>query len=235
MRRLRGAVPAVLVVVCLLLITVSPALLLLAVQIRLPWSRLGDAGQAYGAASAVLSGLALLGVAVSLVIQQRQNRMTEEQTVRQRHFELIRLTLNDLKYLNSWGFASNVDYDPALIGFSNLILTYWLMLWRIGHVDEDVLRSSARTFFAGQVGRDHWQQDGKTWPAAESRDRRFVEILNEEYRRAIEAGPPSVVPPKRVPGVPDSRRPRLVRYGFLGAAAVTSAVGGYLAGRNRRA
>jgi hypothetical protein len=40
--------------------------------------RLSDVGQAYGAVSAVVSGLALLGVAVSLVIQQRQNRMTEE-------------------------------------------------------------------------------------------------------------------------------------------------------------
>lgn len=230
MRRLRGLVPVSVGVACLALITASPALLLLAVQLPLPWGQLGDAGQAYGAASAVLSGLALLGVAVSLVIQQRQHRMTEEQTVRQRHFDLVRLTLDDMKFLNSWGFAPKVDYDPALVGFSNLILTHWLMLWRVGHVDEDTLRSNARVFFAGQVGRDHWRQDGGSWPTVGPRDKQFVEVLDQEYRRAVEVGPPTVVPPKHAPVAAGRRWPAALGYGVL----ITSAVGGYLAGRNRR-
>src|SRR5262249_16694631 len=154
MPRVRKFLPASLVVAGVVLMTTSPALMLLTVQLPLPWARLSDVGQDYGTVSAIVSGLALLGVAVSLVMQQWQNRMTEEQTVRERHFDLIQLTLEDLKFLYSWGFAPDVDYDPALIGFSNLILTHWSMLWRIGHVDERTLRSNAAVFFAGQVGRD---------------------------------------------------------------------------------
>ncbi|WP_203726454.1 DUF6082 family protein [Paractinoplanes durhamensis] len=217
-----------------MLITASPVLMLLAVQLPLPWNQLGDAGQAYGATSAVLSGLALLGVAVSLVIQQRQHRMTEEQTVRQRHFDLVRLTLDNMKFLNSWGFVPQVDYDPALIGFSNLVLTYWLMLFRIGHMDEEMLRTNARGFFAGQVGRDHWRQDGESWPAIGERDKKFVEILNEEYHRAMESGPATVVPPKHHATEIDRRLPAGARQALVYGAVIGTAVGGYLAGRSRR-
>jgi hypothetical protein len=230
------------IVAGVLLIMASPALMLLAIKLPLPWGQLSDVGQAYGAASAVMSGLALLGVAVSLVIQQRQNRMTEEQTVRQRHFDLVRLTLNDLKFLYSWGFEPEVDYDPALVGFGTLILTHWLMLWRIGHIDESTLRTNARAFFRGQVGRDHWRHGGDSWPANDGRDRRFVHILTEEYRRAVDDGPPSVVPPQhgqpeaRIPGglAPERRSPDHVNAVRLGSAIAAAALGGYLVGRRRR-
>src|SRR6266536_2893354 len=75
------------------LIVASPLLMAWVARIRLPWRDLGDIGQAYGAVSAVVSGLAICGVAASLIMQQRQNRTTELHTVRQRHFDLVRLTL----------------------------------------------------------------------------------------------------------------------------------------------
>jgi hypothetical protein len=245
MLRLRKFLPALLVLAGLLLVTASPGLMLLAVQLPLPWGQLSDVGQAYGAVSAVMSGLALLSVAGSLVIQQRQNRMTEEQTVRQRHFDLVRLTLDDLKFLYSWGFAPDVEYDPALVGFSNLILTHWLMLWRIGHVDERMLRSNARVFFAGEVGRDHWRRDGGTWPAIDRRDKQFIDVLNDEYRRAIEMGPPTVVPPRRARAgtgaaslgsarTSSDRLHTATTRPLLWSALAAAAVGGYLAGRRRR-
>src|SRR4051812_15048037 len=113
MRGRRFLLPGLLVLVVAAVI-LSPGLMVLAVGYPLPWARLGDVGQAYGAVSALVSALALLGVAVSLVIQQRQNRMVEEQAVRQRHSELVRLTLEDERFLYSWGEMPVVDYDPAL-------------------------------------------------------------------------------------------------------------------------
>jgi hypothetical protein len=38
------------------------------------WERLGNIGQTYGAASAMLSVLALIGVTVSLILQARESR-----------------------------------------------------------------------------------------------------------------------------------------------------------------
>lgn len=229
MRRGRS-VPLVLALVCVLgLVIVSPVLMLLAAQYPLPWSRLGDVGQAYGAISAVVSALALLVVSVSLVTQQRQNRTMEEHAVRQRHFDLVRLTMENPKYIHSWGIEPAVDYDPALLGFGNLIVSHWLMLWRIRNIDEPALRRNARTFFAGQVGRDHWRLGGATWPTRDRRSARFVAILNDELRKAEKAGPPRVVPPFRQSSFDSSGRPPapLVSLTLVGAAALVGGIIGH--------
>jgi hypothetical protein len=195
MLALRRLVQAASLLTIVLLVLLSPVLMLLILNYPLPWDQLGAVGQAYGAISAVTSGVALLGVAVSLVIQQRHNRVAEEHTVRQRHFDLVRLTLEDLKFLYSWGTRADLAYDPALLGFSNLIVAHWLMLWQIGHIDEATLRANVRTFFNGQVGRDHWRKNAHTWPTTDHRARRFALIMTEEYERAQAAGPPVVIPP----------------------------------------
>ena len=59
--------------VLLLLILVSPLFLrTLARAHGINWSQLSDIGQTYGAASAILSGVALVGVSLSLMVQARQ-------------------------------------------------------------------------------------------------------------------------------------------------------------------
>jgi hypothetical protein len=205
------------------LVILAPALVLalMAMHDPLPWQRLSDVGQAFGAVSAVVSAIALLGVVTSLVIQQRQNRMTEEQTVRQRHFELVRITMEDPKFLYVWGDLPEVGYDPALLGFGNLVVSHWLMLWRIGNIDEETLRRNAAAYFAGSVGRDHWQHGGPGWSTPDRRAERFVSIMSEEYHKAVSAGPPASVPP------PVAGRPEAPRNGWrlvTGLALVSAAV-----------
>ncbi len=46
------------------------------------WNRLSDIGAAYGFTSAIVSALALAGVAVSLVVQNRQARAEQVQGIR---------------------------------------------------------------------------------------------------------------------------------------------------------
>ncbi|WP_433077939.1 DUF6082 family protein [Dactylosporangium sp. CA-052675] len=213
-------------------VVLSPALMVAAAGYPLPWQRLGDVGQAYGAVSAIISALALLGVAVSLVIQQRQHRMTEEQFVRQRHAELVRLTLDNDKYLFSWGEVPPPGYDTALLGFSNLIVSYWLMLWRIGNIDETTLRRNARRLFNGQVGRDQWRLGGPDWTTPDGRSARFVAIMDEELQAAVAGGPPTSVPPRSgpPPSEPLPVAPSVgVRTGRAGPAVGLFALGAGLA------
>jgi hypothetical protein len=195
--RWRRIPSVVLLVVLAVLVVLTPVvvLVLIALKGRLSWQRLGEVGEAFGAVSAVVSAMALLGVVTSLVIQQRQNRVTEEQTVRQRHFELVRLTMEEPKFLYAWGYQPERDHDPALLGFGNLIVSHWYMLWRIRNIDEEALRRNVAVYFGGSVGRNHWRRAGPDWATPDRRARQFVAILDQEYRRAVSAGPPSSVPP----------------------------------------
>jgi hypothetical protein len=51
------------------------------------WPLLGNVGQAYGAASAILAALALVGVVASLVLQAREAKVSREQALRALHTE----------------------------------------------------------------------------------------------------------------------------------------------------
>jgi ABC-type sulfate transport system permease subunit len=58
------------------------------------WQRLSNIGQTYGAASAMLSVLALIGVAISLILQSRETRAAREQARRALHFELLKMAMD---------------------------------------------------------------------------------------------------------------------------------------------
>jgi hypothetical protein len=206
------------------LAVLAPVLTLATIPERISWQRLSDVGQAFGAMSAVVSAIALVGIVTSLVIQQKQNRVMEEQTVRQRHFELVRLTMDDPKFLDVWGARPDVDYDPALLGFATLVVSHWLMLWRIGNIDEVALRRNAAAYFAGSIGRDHWQRSGPGWSTPDRLAERFVAIMDEEYRQAISADPPLGIPPPPGRGREPPRNDWPVIVGLaLAVAAVAAA------------
>jgi hypothetical protein len=59
------------------------------------WDRLSKVGEAYGAPSAILSGLAVVGVAISLIVQTRQLRAAQIQGMRVMQLELMRMLLDD--------------------------------------------------------------------------------------------------------------------------------------------
>jgi hypothetical protein len=59
------------------------------------WVTASNIRQAYGFASAVLSGLALLAVAYSLIAQQHDSRLTRIENQRALHTELLRMAIDD--------------------------------------------------------------------------------------------------------------------------------------------
>ncbi|MBM2614747.1 hypothetical protein JIG36_04155 [Actinoplanes sp. LDG1-06] len=141
------------------------------------WQTLSDVGQAYGAISAILSGLALCGVAVSVTVQWRQTVWARIASARERHFELIKLILEDpeLSYRGPADVESDREHRRQLV--CNLWVSHWMLLWELGELDAESLRYAFDDLFADAVSRDWWRSAGPIWMAHRSRRRReFVAV-----------------------------------------------------------
>ncbi|MCO6008293.1 DUF6082 family protein [Actinoallomurus purpureus] len=84
------------------------------------------------------------------------------------------------------------------------------------------LRAIANEMFRGRVGRDHWKsaREARLSTSANSRERRFHEILDEEYERARLLATPS--PPVRTTDAkhPLGKKERLLWAGRGAASAL---------------
>lgn len=153
------------------------------------WTRLSNIGQTYGAASAVLSVLALGGVAVSLVLQHRESKAAREQNLRALHADLFKKALDEEIYLECWGpIGTSTDrtwYRQHI--YLNLIVSHWQLMWELGALTEVHLRLAARGIFAGPLGLRFWGEARLIRPAAEKgrRARAFHQILEQEYQQAL--------------------------------------------------
>jgi hypothetical protein len=161
------------------------------------WTRLSEIGQTYGAVSAVLSALALGAVAVSVSVQARQAKASQIQVVRQFHLDLIRTQLDDLPtYLPCWG---PLDLPGPVAQrrhiYTNLVFSYASMGYNVGEISEPWLRDMLTGMLRGESARRYWLMARGAWIASaitDRRGRRFVDIVDDEYRRAEAAGPPLV-------------------------------------------
>ena len=96
----------------------SPALLESLYPADQGHAEIGNVGQAYGAASAMVAGLALFVVAASVFVQYRQLRAIEIQALSEFNEELVLLAMESPRYRQCWG--SRVS--PPGIGRSFLLL-----------------------------------------------------------------------------------------------------------------
>ncbi|SBT67802.1 hypothetical protein GA0070622_4867 [Micromonospora sediminicola] len=192
------------------------------------WSRLSDIGQTYGATSAVLSALALGGVAVSLLLQARQGRADRIQAICGFHTDLITMQLDDLPvYLPCWGPLDLPD-DTAKRQhiYTNLLVQYAWMGYEIGTIPEPLLRDMLAGMFRADVARRFWPMARASWAAGTAgtrRGRRFLLVVDEEYARSTPAEPAArrAVSDER-PGAVRGPAP-VLSYVVLGMAAGFSA------------
>ena len=157
------------------------------------WQRLSDIGQTYGAASALLSALAITGVAISLVLQAKEMASSRRQSSRTFHHELLRMAADEPRYLECWGPRLYPTLDEERRGmYCNLILSFWQMNYENDNYPENALRFAAAEHFRGEVGRQNWAKIGRqrAQNSAGRRSRRFMQILDEEYQKAVATGPP---------------------------------------------
>jgi hypothetical protein len=178
-------------VVVLLLVALSPLALQGIVDYGADWRVLSEVGQAYGAVSALLSALALCGVALSLLLQWRQTRMSQIITARERQFELIQLGLHnpDLIYVRIRGIP---DADLPKIQYAHLWVSHWKMLWDLRLVREPEISHLALELFGNDVAYAWWEKVGPHWNISRSRrSRQFMKILMEAHQLISEMYKPT--------------------------------------------
>lgn len=191
-------------IVAIALIGFSPYALDLFTGAKGYWERLSFIGQTYGAASALLAVLALIGVAVSLVFQARESRATREQAFRDANTEMLKMAMDDPAYAECWGgnLASGEPREQRQSMYVNMILTQWEMGYETGAIGETHIRALAARLFEGRVPWEFWRRvrELRLETAESRRARRFQTMIDEEFQRAPE-------PPPR-PEAPEPRRSR---------------------------
>ncbi|MEV6691879.1 DUF6082 family protein [Micromonospora sp. NPDC051196] len=173
-----------LVVSIITIVIFSPFFINLALGGRSGWVELSNVGQAYGAASALLSALALAGIVVSLFLQWRLNLMSYAVAARERHFELVKMAIDrpEISYLVGDGLIDPKTL-PKLLHI-NLWVGHWRLLWEIGEMDEFRLRLAFADLFRNPVAQRWWNQYGSAWSTQDGkRDRVFIELANQELRK----------------------------------------------------
>jgi hypothetical protein len=235
-----------LVIVAMGLVILSPlALPALDSDGQTDWGRLSDIGQTYGAVSAVVAAIALIGVMVSLVIQGREMKQARKNARRALHVELMRMAMDDPSYMEAWGpYDTDTFAAERQQTYVNLIVAHWYAEYEVGEMPDVLLRATAAEVFAGVPGRRYWNDVGRFWRDNYSgrRARRFHQVLEETYQEAIKK--PPVLPPPGVERGPEpetepAREPNPSRpdrwVGMLAAAAGGGAVALVVARAVRRA
>lgn len=178
---------------------------------RTNWSQLSSIGQTYGAISALLTAMALIGVVASLLFQARDVRLSKEQAIRAFQHELIRMELDDPLYMNALGAPWDMPIPPEQdrireFLYIHMWVSFWQTFYVMGMMPEDQLRRACeRELFYGEPGRRYWEYSRETRPLY-TKDRRvgeFHRILEEEYRRAV-ASRPKVTQTVRTNQSPDA-------------------------------
>lgn len=185
------------------LVVLSPFALTELADFKINWLKLSNVGQTYGAVSALLSSFALVGIAVSLLYQSRDNQNAREQTTRNLQFELIRMAMGDPSLMTASGAPWDLDIPPDSSSIRQFL---YVQLWvsflggnfTIGELPESAVRHIAgHELFRSEAGRNYWAAVGQVQTANSSgRRKRFFHILDDEYRKAISSGISTATPIK---------------------------------------
>ena len=175
--------------VCLwhVLVVLSPfGLMVLDHLDRQEWDLLSAIGQTYGAVSALLAAMALCGVVVSIVQQQRSAQVDREHVYRAVHIELSRMLLDHPDLMESYTSLGRSPPEKRLYVYCNQQVRALQMGFEIGALDEHYLAGSARELFGSLSSHRWWELVRHNWrtEARSARQRRMVEIFDREWHRA---------------------------------------------------
>ncbi|WP_246249457.1 DUF6082 family protein [Actinomadura litoris] len=152
------------------------------------WERLSFIGQTYGAASALLAVLALIGIVATLVLQARDTRIAREETRRAAIAELLKMAMDDPDLDEAWGPVPEGESRKARrqLMYINMIVSEWQTSFQTGALNERRLRAISREMFTGRPGRAFWREarEVRANTSENKRARRFHQILDEEFQQA---------------------------------------------------
>lgn len=125
------------------------------------WRRLARIAQTYGAVSAIIAAIALVGVAVSLIIQSREAKAARTSSLRALHVELLKMAMDDPAYMECWGVYLTDNFDTERqYAYVNLIVSHWQSMYEIGECTDSMLLAMAAELFSGDPGRRYWRHAG---------------------------------------------------------------------------
>lgn len=160
---------------------------------RSRWERLSFIGQTYGAASALLAVLALIGIVATLVLQAHDTRIAREEARHNAITDLLKMAMDDPDLDEAWGPVPAGESRKARrqLMYINMIVSEWQMSFVSGALNETRLRGIAREMFEGRPGRAYWREArGPRLSAFQNRRaRRFNRILDDEYQHTPEPPP----------------------------------------------
>ena len=139
----------------------------------------------------LISSVALIAVAISLVLQARQLRASQIQAVRSLQIELIKIGLNDPLL----GTAIDTDVNPneaPKAAFLNLTLMVWWVGYSLNAFSKGLIRYHARRIFKSEYPRTWWKFANKSYElnASTKREKEFVALVNAEFQNAAQANGP---------------------------------------------
>ncbi|GIF95125.1 DUF6082 family protein [Catellatospora citrea] len=153
------------------------------------WARLSDVAETFGAIATLIGALTLGGVAVSLMMQARDNKLNREQARRGFHLNLYAMAFDDPALLECWGEVVPPSYshdEHRQHVYVNQIVSFWSMLHKVDELPEDELRQLAAALFKREPGRRYWHVASTYRRALRGtrRTREFVRVVDDEYQRA---------------------------------------------------
>jgi len=158
---------------------------------RFDWAHLSNVGQSYGAASAILSTLAVIGVAFTLVVQARESKESRNYSIREMHTNLMRIGITDSKLLEARGdlrIPDGLDRDVAI--YANLVANYLVSLRETRTAGLEEIRRPVDSLFDGATGREYWKANRDTWLVFyRGRSKKVADMIEAEYRRSGASGP----------------------------------------------
>ncbi|GAA3387180.1 hypothetical protein GCM10020369_28730 [Cryptosporangium minutisporangium] len=200
--------------------------------------KLSNIGQAFGALSALLSGIALVGVVISIRAQLQDVAVARAQSVRDLHLELSRMALDDWK---SFGpiFSDSAIVDapnPRSDVFTNQLIAFWWTAYEFGYFSPEATRYNFRELFKSEPGRDFWGRSEGAWrqSGTSSKYQTFLSIASAEYLQAVEGGPPSRPGPSPGPRIRQTDGKRKLSLLYCGAAGGAALAYAFLRTRAKR-
>ncbi|QVQ53163.1 hypothetical protein J4H86_05080 [Spiractinospora alimapuensis] len=222
-----------LVVLAVALVGLSPFTLVWFTGQAQDWEQLSLVGQTYGAASALLAGLALLGIAATLVLQLREVRNSREIALRESNSELLRMAMDDPAYRACWGtnFPADASTADRQRMYTNMIFSQWESAFESGAMGEAVIRAVARKVLAGRIGWEYWRdvREIRLSTSETRRARRFHRIIDDEFHALPEPRSERTAPVKTSPRA----QSHWTTLAALGTSAAVSAATAWLWLRHR--
>jgi hypothetical protein len=201
-RRLRVALVALLAFV--LLVLVLPLALVVPGRGGIDPARVSEVAALYGVASTIVSGIALCGVALSILFQAQANRSSAYIATREQHTALMLLSMNDAELAACWSGATLPPGGPSdrQLTYANLIFAFWEMQWETGTFDDGfVSRHAALTLKESAIARRYWRNARIARIECGCDRSPFYRLVDAQYQRLAtdESAPtePAASPPGR--------------------------------------